>query len=98
MNIASGLLGIILIPVLGILWELGVGIPLSLLGMGTFNLITWTATFFIAVGSNALIETYALKYAHKMPFGRSRFLWLCLANGVSVGIALISYHLYPPYP
>ena len=96
MNAASCLLGIILIPILGIGWEFFPGIILyKLFNIGTFNPGTWTATFLIAVFVNALLENFVINKGFKKKLGWRGFLWLSLANGASVGIAFISLSLFP---
>ncbi len=96
MNVASSLLGIILIPLAGVGWEIFPGIVIyKLFNMGTFNPITWTATFFIAVFVNAWIENFVIKKVFKKNLGWRGFWWLALANAVSVGIAFISILVVP---
>lgn len=87
-NGASTLLGFILIPLAGLVWELFPGILLyQFLNLGTFNPITWGATLLIAAAINALLETYVLAVIFKNPIGKRGFWWLFAANMVSVGIA-----------
>ena len=96
MNTASCLLGIIFIPLFGVAWEIFPGILLyKLLHIGTFNPGTWTATFFIAVFVNALLENFVIKMGFKKKLGWKGFWWLSLANAASVGIAFISLWLVP---
>ena len=87
-NTASALLGAVLIPLAGIVWEVFPGLAFyHLLNMGTFNPITWGATFVFACLINALLESYVLKRFFKLPFTKKTFSWLALANAFSVGIA-----------
>jgi hypothetical protein len=87
-NTASALLGIVLIPLAGIAWEVFPGLAFyHLLNMGTFNPITWGATFVFACLINALLENYVLKKFFELPFTKKTFAWLTLANAFSVGIA-----------
>ena len=87
-NTASALLGVVLIPLAGIAWEVFPGLAFyHLLNMGTFNPITWGATFALACLINALLESYVLKRFFKLPFTKKIFFWLTLANAFSVGIA-----------
>jgi hypothetical protein len=96
MNAASCLLGIILIPLLGVGWEFFPGIVLyKLFNIGTFNPGTWTATFLIAVFVNAFLENAVINKGFKKKLGWLGFWWLSLANGASVGIAFISLWLVP---
>jgi len=90
-NAVSALLGVILIPLAGIAWEVFPGSVLyDLFKMGTFDLITWGITFVFACLINALLESYVLKRFFRLPFTKRTFSWLVLANGCSVGIAFAS--------
>lgn len=96
-NGASTIIGIILIPILGIVWELFPGIIIyKVFNIGTFNPITWTATFIIATLSNGAIETLSYKWIFKQRITKTVFWLICLANLFSVGIALATVFLYPP--
>lgn len=99
MNAASSLLGLLLIPLAGLAWESSAGIVMyRAFNIGTFNPITWAATFLAAVCINSALETAVLRYGFKQrPFSRF-FCWLSLANAISVGIALVSVLLHPPRP
>jgi hypothetical protein len=99
MNAASSLIGVFLIPVAGLAWEFSAGIALyKVFNIGTFNPITWAATFLVAVFVNSTLETTVLRYGFKQrPFKRF-FWWLSLANAFSVGIAVASIFLNPPQP
>ena len=97
MNAASTLLGIILIPLAGIVWEIFPGLLLyKLFDLGTFNPGTWAATFILAVLINAGLELLVLRLGFRQPPGSGLFWWLCLANALSVGVAMGSFLLYPP--
>ena len=97
-NASSAVVGIALIPVAGIGWEL---FPASVynwaLGWGTFNPITWAGTFFLACVINAVLEGFVYKKAFKLDFKimSKRFWWLVLANAFSVGVALVSLWIVP---
>lgn len=97
MNAASALLGIILIPLAGIAWELFPGsILYKIFDIGTFNPGTWTATFLFAVLINAALESLVLRLAFKQKTGKRVFWWLCVANSLSVGLAFGSLFVRPP--
>ena len=97
MNAASTVLGIILIPLAGIVWEFFPGIFLyKWFNLGTFNPGTWAATFCRAVLINAALELAVLRVGFQQPFGKGLFWWLCLANALSVGLAMASFLIYPP--
>lgn len=98
-NAGSALLGIPLIPLAGIAWELFPGsLYLKLLDWGTFNPVTWAATFIIACLLNALIEGFILRRWFKLPVGRRQFWLLVVANAISVGIAFGSLFVVPVQP
>lgn len=88
MNAASLLLGIVLIPFAGLLWEFTLGLLLyELFDLGSFSYVSWAATFVLAVLVNAAVENFVLRRFFKLEKNRARFWWLCLANALSVGVA-----------
>jgi hypothetical protein len=95
-NAISTILGVLLIPLAGIGWELFPGIILyKSFNLGTFNPITWTATFLLALGITTSIEVACLRRLFGVPAGRRTwFLWT-LANAVTVGLALASLVFQP---
>lgn len=96
-NVGSTALGIVLIPLAGLAWEFFPGIIYNgLLGWGTFNPVTWIATFIIACLINALIEGLVLKFFFRLTLGHKRFWLLAAANSISVGIAFASLFLFAP--
>lgn len=97
MNIASTVLGIVLIPLAGIAWEFFPGLIIyRLFNVGTFNPGTWAVTFLMAVLINAALEMSVLRIWFQQHFGKDLFGWLCLANALSVGLAMASLLIYPP--
>jgi hypothetical protein len=99
-NLVSISLGIILIPVAGLLWQLSIGIILdSYLNIGTFNLgasiapfADWTAALLFAVFISAYLETVILRFVFNQgAFGKEShwklFGWLCVANAPVVVLA-----------
>lgn len=99
MNAASALLGIILVPAAGFIWELFPGIIIyKVFNIGTFNPGTWAATFLFAVFINAALETSVLRFAFKQKTGKRVFWWLCVANSLSVSLAFGSLFIHPPKP
>lgn len=97
MNAASTLLGVVLIPLAGIVWEIFPGlIVYEVFNLGTFNPGTWAATFLMAVLINSGLELLVLRFVFHQPPGGGLFWWLCLANALSVGIAMASFLVYPP--
>ena len=90
MNAASTLLGIILIPVLGLLVAL---FPGEL--VGTFSPIIWGLTFGIAVFLSTGIEYLVLWKAFKQNLSKKQLWLLVLANALSAGLALASFLVFP---
>lgn len=79
MNAISALVGLLLIPVSGIIVEL-ITLPF---GGGTFQLTHWIFDYIAAVFCNVLIEGLALKWIFKYSF-KQNFWWLLGANAISV--------------
>lgn len=95
-NVVSTLAGVLLIPIAGLLWEIIPGsIYNSLLKWGTFNPVTWGATFILACLINTAIEALVYKNGFKFPFNRRAFFWIFIANAVSVGVAFVTLFISP---
>jgi hypothetical protein len=95
-NAASMLLGLLLIPLAGILWEVGPGLLMyRLLNVGTFNPVTWTATVVLAALISASVEMLALRWPFKHRIGRRGFGVLTLANLASTAVAAGSLVVWP---
>ena len=84
-NLVSAILGLLLIPVSGILIEI-LTIPF---GGGTFQLSHWILDYLCAVLVNTCVEGLALKWIFKYQF-KPNFWWLFCANLMSVLICLLS--------
>lgn len=96
MNLASSLLGIVLIPLAGIIWEIFPGILLfKFFNMGTFNPLTWIANLFLAGLVNTGIEGQVVRHFSKIALKRKGYIFLFLANLITVGVAFCSLILYP---
>lgn len=97
MNAASSACGLVLVPLAGIAWEFFPGILMyKVFHIGTFNPVTWAATFVLAVLVNSGIEGLVISRGFKTPLSRAQFLVLCTANAVSVGLAFVSFYFEPP--
>lgn len=97
-NVVSAALGIVLIPLAGIAWEVIAGLLLyNLLNMGSFNPITWFATFMLACAVNVAVEGLVYKKAFKLGFFyKSKLFFLFMAaNAASVGVAMVSLIVNP---
>lgn len=84
MNLISALIGLILIPVSGVIVEI-LTLPF---GGGTFQLSHWILDYIAAVLCNVVIEGLAVKWIFKYPF-KETFWWLLGANAISVIICAI---------
>jgi hypothetical protein len=95
-NAVSAVLGVPLIPIAGIIWELFPGsLYMGPLNWGTFNPITWGATFLLACFVTSVIEALVYKHGFKYRVSRRTFGWLILANSISVGVAFASLFVFP---
>ena len=98
-NAISTVLGVLLIPLAGIVWEIFPGLILHKgFNMGTFNPITWSATFLFALGITTSIEVACLRRLFGVPAGWRTWLWWTLANATSVGSAFASLAIRPISP
>ncbi len=97
MNLASTLLGILLIPIAGVDWEFFPGIVLyKVFNIGTFNPGTWAMTFLFAVAINAALESLVIRLGFKTKVGKRGFWGLFAANAISVGVAFASLFIVWP--
>jgi len=100
MNATSALIGIFLIPALGMGWEYG---PAQLIDriipIGMTFQIDWLAAFVIAIAVTTAIEASVVRWGFKIPLGLRRFSILLGANAVSIGFAFVSVMMNPaPMP
>ncbi|QDK37975.1 hypothetical protein [Bdellovibrio sp. NC01] len=95
MNLASTIIGGILIALAGLVWEVGPGILLySYLSVGTFNPWTWIFTFVSAIAITTYIEYTFVRITTKLK-KKELIKPLLLANLVSVAIAFVSLIFFP---
>ncbi len=98
MNFGSTIIGIVLLPVAGIAWEyIGEATFYHRFNVGTFNPVTWSVTFLLAVGISAAIELLVLRFVFHQRLGSRGFWWLCVANSLSEGLAFWSIFRWPPH-
>lgn len=86
MNLTSTVLGIVAIPLSGVIGEI-LMIPF---GTGTFHPTHWLISYVFAVLSNVLIEGFTVKIIFKHSI-KKMFWWLFVANALSV-IVCILFH------
>jgi hypothetical protein len=96
MNRASAALGAVLIPLVGVAWEIFPGLILyPVFKIGTFSPVTWVATFILAVLVNSGIELFVLKKWFQVRWSERNLAILGAANALSVGLAYASFWTEP---
>ena len=92
MNLASAIIGLILIPASGFITAIAVGLSDALLikiPIENINgIVLWTLSYIVTILCNVLIEGLALKLVFKKRFRRN-FGWLFIANALSVLLAIL---------
>ena len=97
MNAVSTAAGIVLIPALGLVWEFLPGqVVHRVFDVGTFNPITWIATFVLAVLATTAIEASVVRWGFKVGLTGRRLCILCGANCASVSVAFVSIGMHAP--
>jgi len=84
MNLISTVLGLILIPLSGLVGE----ILLIPFGTGTFHFTHWLLSYILAILINVVIEGLTVKFIFKNKF-KKLFWWLFMANAVSIIICIL---------
>ncbi len=87
MNLASAILGFILIGFLGLI----VVLPFR----ATFGMSAWIVTFIVAVMVNTCLESIVVSKWFKVDFAKKDFWLLVAANVLTVGIAYGSLSFFP---
>ncbi|HVN93867.1 MAG TPA: hypothetical protein VMT38_09225 [Terracidiphilus sp.] len=100
MNAASALIGLFLIPALGMGWHYGPGQLIDrLIPIGMTFHIDSLAAYVIAVAVTTAIEAAVVRWGFKIRLGARRFAILLGANAISVGFAFVSVIMHPaPLP
>jgi hypothetical protein len=97
MNAASAVVGMVALAIAGIGWEIFPGTLLyKLFNLGTFNPITWSATFILAAMINTAIEGFLLRFVFKTQLTVPRLLLLGVANAVTIFLAAVEMWWHPP--
>ena len=89
MNVASAIIGLVLIPASGLLVEVMM-IPFDSITFATPN---WVLSYIFAVLCNVLVEGLFLKIVFKLEF-KKNFKWLFVANAISVVLAITTMGFY----
>ncbi|HQP10568.1 MAG TPA: hypothetical protein PKV41_04220 [Candidatus Omnitrophota bacterium] len=96
-NLASGVIGLALRPLSGILWEVSLGqAVIFLFRWGTFNPVAWFFVPVIGGALNAGLELLCIKLVWKEKFTRRRFFAFWAVNWLTVGIATLWVVAAPP--
>lgn len=96
-NAASGLAGLFLRPLSGIVWELSLGmIVMKTFSWGTFNPVAWFFVPIIGGAVNAYLELLAIKIAWKHEISRKNYLLTWIINIITVAAATAWVLLKPP--
>lgn len=96
-NAISTALGILLIPIAGIAWEFFAGVILyKFFQIGTFNPLTWAATFLLASVVTTSIEVFCLRRFFDVPANKRTWLLWAVPNAATVGLAFASLAFGPP--
>ena len=92
MNLVSTLVGIILIPAVGFLGTLALGLLSEIIpALGnTFDTPVWIFSYILTILANAVIEGLTVRYSAKIPFKKT-FWWLLCANTLSVVACILMY-------
>ena len=97
MNTVSALCGSLLLPLIGIRWEVIAGLTYNAwFHWGTFNWITQVATWSIAVLLSTGIELFVLWLVFFMPWTRRLTVVMLVANAVTVALAWVTMLLVHP--
>ena len=95
MNGCSAIVGIVAIPVLGLIWEVWPGqIINEYFHVGTFNILSWAGVYLLSVLLNTYIESLAVRLIFKFKFTMMNIFWLFIANLISIGLVLIYINLF----
>jgi hypothetical protein len=96
MNVSSALLGVLLIPLAGLGWEVVSAVTIQpLFKVGTFNPASWVATALLAAAANALVEGYTLRRFFGVLVDRRLKAKLAAVNLVTVALGCLSLYLDP---
>lgn len=96
MNLISALIGIVAIPLSGVLWAPIAAVVDPVFGWGMFNPLAWVMSALLAALVNAIIETASLRIVFKVSWTGKVFGWVFLANMVTAGLAFATIYLDPP--
>ncbi len=89
MNAVSAVLGVVLVPLAGIAYEVVPGLLINwLFSWGTFNPVAWVATFLLAAVINATVEGTVLSKGFAISLSRTHKLWLVALNFATVALAV----------
>ena len=87
-NLASGLVGLVGRPLSGLLYEVTIGmLVMRVFDWGTFNPIAWVSVPIFGGALNSIIELFTIRLIWKHKITKGSFLWIWLANIITISIA-----------
>jgi len=96
MNLATGLIGIVLIPLVIVAGELCAGLFIHrIVDMGQFDLPVWAAAFASSVLINTALEGTVIKKVFHIPWRKRGFWILCAIHTVNAGMILGWLLMFP---
>lgn len=96
-NSVSGVLGLVLRPLSGILYELSLGAIVNLIfNWGTFNPVAWFFVPVIGGAVNAFVELEVIRMVWKHPLDRRNYYLTWGMNALTVAIATAWVIISPP--
>lgn len=98
MNVVSAFIGKLLLPMMGIRLELFASSTYNVwLDWGTFNPVTYVATWMGATLLTTIIECFTLWLAFAMPWKRRWVIVVLVANAITVALAGLSVMVWAPH-
>ncbi len=95
-NTASTILGLVLRPISGILWELSFGFVINeIFNWGTFNFVTWASVPILGGAVNAFLELLTIKICWKQKLSKKNYFLTWGINAITIAIALVSLLVWP---
>ncbi len=96
-NTVSGIFGLFLRPLSGIVWEVSLGMAMMwLFDWGTFNPVTWFSVPILGGVVNAFLELLTIRIVWKQKINKRNYFLTWGINLITVAIATVWVVLYPP--
>lgn len=89
-NAMSTLLGVVLRPLSGIVWEISLGLLVTqIFDWGTFNPITWISVPILGGAVNALLELLTIRVIGKQKFSTKNYVFTWGINTITIALATV---------